>query len=399
MGSIFNFIFEKSYNDINGVDFCTRGPLTKTLIQKYSTTTNLKLREGYKNILFYEVQHPHEFLDYILSKKNICRLLDRDDFKILFAMIPDPSTEDWYNRFQSNVLEKLKGKVIFIDTNVAIKNIYTFHFFLEQAVDYVDSIFKEKSPDYFQEDLKYKNEPIHINELDNFRNKKFLSFNRVIQKYHRYRLFFDWGRNDFSDSYFSFLNRYEGGWKVGGNAQSEMEKHYGADYCEKMFEKLPIELDTQEVERDGKIVMWSRTHNNFKKELFLNSCINIVTETSFQDNELFISEKILKPIIGYQPFIVLGPQNYLKELKKLGFKTFSHIWDESYDSIESASKRYERVIKLILDLNKKSIDELNKIYKSVKDICIYNRNHIKKLNNDSLTKIFNNIENNWNNII
>ena len=66
MGSILNFIFEKSYDDINGVDFCTRGPLTKKLIQKYSTTTNLELREGYKNILFYEVQHPHEFLDYIL---------------------------------------------------------------------------------------------------------------------------------------------------------------------------------------------------------------------------------------------------------------------------------------------------------------------------------------------
>ena len=394
MGGLLNFVFEKTFDDTNGAGWCNPGPLKAILRNHYSVTSHLQLKEGCKNLLFYEVHHPDKFLDYILSKKGICNLLNRDNFKILFTMIPDPSTQKWFKENQSNVLKQLKNKVIFIDTNVAIKNAYTFHFFLEQAVDYIDDLNNESSDDYFQEELKYKNEKIYLNELDNFRNKKFLCFNRIIQKYHRYRLFFDWGKNDFSDSYFSFLNKYDNG-SVGYDMDIEIQNHYGINYCQNMFDKLPIELDTQNVKREGKIVEWSRTHNNFKKELFLNSCINIVTETSFQDNELFISEKILKPIIGYQPFIVLGPQYYLKELKKLGFKTFDSIWDESYDNEEDFKKRYEKVLKLVLKINEKDISEVNEMYKSVKDICIYNRNHIKKLNNNSLTKIFKKIENEW----
>ena len=49
--------------------------------------------------------------------------------------------------------------------------------------------------------------------------------------------------------------------------------------------------------------------NTFRQDLYQNSNIHIVTETSF--DELFLSEKILRPIFMYQPFIVLGPQGYL----------------------------------------------------------------------------------------
>ena len=30
-----------------------------------------------------------------------------------------------------------------------------------------------------------------------------------MEKYHRYRLFLDWNKNNFDDSYFSFLNVYK----------------------------------------------------------------------------------------------------------------------------------------------------------------------------------------------
>jgi hypothetical protein len=76
--------------------------------------------------------------------------------------------------------------------------------------------------------------------------------------------------------------------------------------------KLPIELDTMNTNNKNSF----SASGTFKKELFLNSCINIVTETSFVNNELFISEKVLKPILMYQPFIVLGPYQYLNQLKK-----------------------------------------------------------------------------------
>ena len=112
-------------------------------------------------------------------------------------------------------------------------------------------------------------------------------------------------------------------------------------------------------------------------------------------NELFISEKIFKPILSYQPFIVLGPVNYLKRLKYYGFKTFDNFWDESYDKIEDSSKRYDKVLQTILELNKKSIDELNNLYKSLKEICIYNRNHFVNLKINTFDSTLKKIENEW----
>jgi hypothetical protein len=155
---------------------------------------------------------------------------------------------------------------------------------------------------------------------------------------------------------------------------------------------IPIELDTQMCNDKNSF----RTSDTFKKELFLNSCINLVTETSFDLNELFISEKILKPILNYQPFIVFGPVNYLKKLKSYGFKTFSDFWDESYDDIVNHEDRIESLISLVHELNSKTIQELNELYQKTKEICIYNRNlfyNIDKM--DSIGKYLKEIENEW----
>ena len=161
---------------------------------------------------------------------------------------------------------------------------------------------------------------------------------------------------------------------------------------EEYTSKLPIELDTKNINENTNLTRF-RTNNTFKKDLFLNSCINIVTETTFEQNELFISEKIIKPIIGYQPFIVIGPYQYLKELKNLGFKSFSNFWDESYDEIINPKERYFAIEKIILELNNKTIDEINEIYPKTKNICIYNRKVFDNYEEDSLTNIIKQIEN------
>jgi hypothetical protein len=76
-------------------------------------------------------------------------------------------------------------------------------------------------------------------------------------------------------------------------------------------------------------------------------------------------------------------------LKRLGFKTFSDFWDESYDEIENPKDRYLKIRKLILELNNKTIEELNLLYKSLKHICIYNNTHFNEYKvYDSMGKIF-----------
>lgn len=63
-------------------------------------------------------------------------------------------------------------------------------------------------------------------------------------------------------------------------------------------------------------------------QMYKNSLYSVIVQ-DYQG--ILIDEKIAKPMLATRPFIVIGPQYYLKELRKLGFQTFDPIIDESYD--------------------------------------------------------------------
>ena len=71
---------------------------------------------------------------------------------------------------------------------------------------------------------------------------------------------------------------------------------------------------------------------------------HIVTETVFYYDKLHLTEKIFKPIVSKQPFMLLAAPGNLEYLKSYGFKTFEGIIDESYDKIEDNDKRIEAVV-------------------------------------------------------
>jgi hypothetical protein len=72
---------------------------------------------------------------------------------------------------------------------------------------------------------------------------------------------------------------------------------------------------------------------------------HIVTETVFYYDKLHLTEKIFKPIVSKQPFMLLAAPGNLAYLKSYGFKTFDSVIDESYDSIKDNDARAEAVVK------------------------------------------------------
>ena len=54
MGGLLNFVFEKTFDDTNGAGWCNPGPLKAILRNHYSVTSHLQLKEGCKNLLFYD---------------------------------------------------------------------------------------------------------------------------------------------------------------------------------------------------------------------------------------------------------------------------------------------------------------------------------------------------------
>ena len=107
---------------------------------------------------------------------------------------------------------------------------------------------------------------------------------------------------------------------------------------------------------------------------YKNIFLDVITETYIMGNSFFPTEKTLRPIIAKTPFIVVGPKNYLSNLKKLGFKTFSPWWDESYDYCEGVH-RIEEIKNVLKSIFTKSSDELQEILSDMKETLEYNYNH------------------------
>jgi hypothetical protein len=71
---------------------------------------------------------------------------------------------------------------------------------------------------------------------------------------------------------------------------------------------------------------------------------HIVTETVFYYDKLHLTEKIFKPIVSKQPFMLLAAPGNLAYLKSYGFKTFDSVIDESYDLIQDNDLRTKIVV-------------------------------------------------------
>jgi len=379
--TILNFVFLSDELEKNGSDerFIT-GPLFWYILRNnLSYTLNGELKSGYKNILILEGRNSLDSFNFIPTE--IVNFVLNNDVKLLATSLADACSLEGYNAAKISLENILPNKFLILNNNTTLTECFTLDYFLEEAN------YNQQRINNFGllNELGYISEEIQIPELNSHREKKFLSFNRTTDKTHRAALLHEYLTNDYSDSYFSFINKIQ---SVGDIPNiGEITSNY-----EFYNSNLPIELDTQNIDNKHSF----NTSSTFKKELFLNSCINIVTEASFQNNELFVSEKILKPLLMYQPFILIGPVGYLKHLReKYNFKTFSEFWDESYDSIIEPSDRIASIINLIRELNQKSIEELNELYQKTKDICIYNRQLLDSLQLDSFPIIFKKIVDEW----
>lgn len=102
---------------------------------------------------------------------------------------------------------------------------------------------------------------------------------------------------------------------------------------------------------------------------------HIVTETVFYYDKLHLTEKIFKPIVMKQPFMLLAAPGNLAYLKSYGFKTFEGIIDESYDSIQDPDQRTEAVVEQLAWYCTLSAEEKQRVIEAIAPIVEYNFHH------------------------
>lgn len=215
------------------------------------------------------------------------------------------------------------------------------------------------------------------------KQKTFLCFNRVL-RWHRLLLTALLTERDLiKDSFYSFF-------KVSHHTSLDPQKN--VDY---MLHSLKEILSAETFNVLAKIAPTLNseirlnidpyTNKNFLTQdditYFDESYFSLVTETFFfkktqykvpDEQTIFFTEKIFKPIAMMHPFIIASRPHSLKWLRKMKYKTFHPYIDESYDDIENDEERLFAIIKEVERLNNFTNDQWIEWQHNIKSIVEHN---------------------------
>ena len=130
----------------------------------------------------------------------------------------------------------------------------------------------------------------------------------------------------------------------------------------------------------------SPAHMNIAK-VYHKFFVEIVAETYSTGKTFYPTEKIWRPILLKTPFIVQGPQNYLENLKKLGFKTFDRWWNENY-SLNTYDYQLVEISKVLKEISKWSCEDMRRVYSEMEDTLEHNYNVMMNLKNEDFVEAF-----------
>jgi hypothetical protein len=106
---------------------------------------------------------------------------------------------------------------------------------------------------------------------------------------------------------------------------------------------------------------------------YVDTCFSVVTETIFDYPYTFRTEKIWKPMIMCHPFVTAANTGYYRDLHSAGFRTFGHLIDETFDSIDDPTDRANRIVDVVADI---CYNGAASFLKSAEDVCKYNYQHL-----------------------
>ena len=207
--------------------------------------------------------------------------------------------------------------------------------------------------------------------------KKYITFNRITGGARAYRSFLiaELARNNILDQgYVSYSDTCpEHGIHYEQNILATYgERGVAAEYIIRARYALdriqyPLRIDNAGAIPNGSYIMGAR-------QQLMSSFLHVVTETCFWEGKTHLTEKIFKPIVARQPFVLLGSTFNLRYLRSYGFKTFDSWWDESYDVVIDPIARLQAVVKIVQEISSMSNADLESMLLGMQNVLEHNYN-------------------------
>jgi hypothetical protein len=116
--------------------------------------------------------------------------------------------------------------------------------------------------------------------------------------------------------------------------------------------------------------------------------VDIVHESYLSGTVFFCTEKTWRPILAHRPFIIAAGQGHLANMRRLGFKTFSDFWDESYDDLRMTD-RIQAIVKVIATISSWTEFELASKLEQMKSVLEHNYLTFLQLSQNKIGAAFN----------
>ena len=188
---------------------------------------------------------------------------------------------------------------------------------------------------------------------------KFVCANRLIDELRSYRIKF-LNMLDVSQGQYSLLeqdpNTHRTPNEIYPNNQVEPRSFDEHDNSSAWINLQNINNDTQQ----------------FDPSVWKSSFLHVVPETVV--DRVHLTEKIFKPIVLKQPFVLLNGAGALEYLRSYGFKTFSDFWSEEYDTIDNLDQRLQSAADVVNYVGSCSLKELEQMRDKMKPILEHNYN-------------------------
>jgi hypothetical protein len=159
----------------------------------------------------------------------------------------------------------------------------------------------------------------------------------------------------------------------------EIDKKYFSENGEIIFDKNEFpELGDAAMESGGLLI----PEDSFS---YMNSYINIVTESQFRDdfNVIHVSEKSFRPFAYYNLPIIVATQNHIKYMKdKYGFDFYDDLINHDYDNEKYIGNRITMLIDEVIRL-KNNKEDVIKFYKQNTHRLIKNQKIVSEIKNNT----------------
>lgn len=109
---------------------------------------------------------------------------------------------------------------------------------------------------------------------------------------------------------------------------------------------------------------------------FYTKCAVEIGVETIAEKVCWFTEKTIRPIAAKTPALILNAPGSIKELTKLGFKTFGSLIDESYDDYDTTHARIEKLVNTCKYIRNQGADQF---YTASKDILEHNWNRLVEI--------------------